>query len=265
MHTAATSAPIDTANLGGGTAKFRVIASDGFNTASVDSPAFAMANKPPVPIITLPTDGIHAHYGQVINFSGEAGDPKDGLVADNGLTWSSASGVLGTGSLLTEDTLPPGTNVITLTATNSSGLSASTHVTVHIDDYIDPDGPTLQVKPGSITWSIGAEVTTPQTTTLTVSNFGTGSLTWNVSSDSAWLTVSKTSGSQNESLVATGNPSGLNNGQTRSGNLIFTTVSNGYTQTVTVPVSLIKGDIFQSPYTGPQPPLRYLYLPLVVK
>ena len=98
---------------------------------------------------------------------------------------------------------------------------------------------------------------------MTVTNFGTGSLTWQASSDSAWLTLSATSGSQDDSLVATGDPTGMHDGETRSGNVIFTSTSNGTTQTLTVPVSLIKGNVFQSPYIGPLPKL--VYLPLIMK
>ena len=265
LHTITPTAPIDTATLGGGTGKFRIVASDGFNTGQVDSAAFAVANKPPVPIITLPTNDIHAHYGQVINFSGYAVDAQDGVVADANLVWSSAAGPIGTGPLLTQSLLPPGADVITLTATNSNGLSASVHVIVNVDDNIQPDGPTLQVAPGSIVWSIGSGVTTPQTQTLTVSNFGTGSLTWQVSSDAAWLTVSKSSGNEGDTLVATGDPTGMKDGQTRSSDLAFTTTSNGVLQTLHVTVTLMRGNVYQSPYTGAQPPLKIVYLPMVLR
>ncbi|HZY44368.1 MAG TPA: hypothetical protein VFF70_06405, partial [Anaerolineae bacterium] len=135
----------------------------------------------------------------------------------------------------------------------------------YVDDNIDPDGPTMDVSPGWITWNINSSVTAPQTRTLTVSNFGTDSLTWHVSSDSGWLTVSKATGNDGETLIATGNPAGLKNGETWIGHLIFTTNSNGITQTVPLPVSLIKGDLYQSPYLGPMPPLKFVYLPIVLR
>jgi hypothetical protein len=201
----------------------------------------------------------------VINFSGYAVDAQDGVIANANLVWSSAAGPLGAGPLLTQNLLPPGADVITLTATNSHNLSASAHVIVYVDDNIQPDGPTLQIAPGSIVWSIGSGVTSPQTQTLTASNLGTGSLTWQVSSDAAWLTVSKSSGNQGETLVATGDPSGLKDGQTRSGDLAFTTTSNGVLQTLHVTVTLIRGNVYQSPYTGPQPALKIVYLPIVLR
>jgi hypothetical protein len=166
---------------------------------------------------------------------------------------------------MTQSLLPPGMDVITLTATNAEGVPASATVTVYVDDNIDPDGPTMEVSPGSITWHINSGVTAPQTQTLSVSNFGTGSLSWQVSSDAAWLTASKTSGNDGDTLVATGDPAGLSNGDTRSGDLTFTTTSNGYTQTVQVPVSLIKGNVYQSTYTGPMPPLKFVYLPIALR
>ena len=48
-----------------------------------------------------------------------------------------------------------------------------------------------------------------------------------------------------------------------SATLTFTTASGGFTQTVQIPVSLIKGDIYQATYTGPQPPPLLQFLPLI--
>lgn len=249
MNMTAQSQAVDTSKLGGGTGIFRVVASDGANTASADSAAFTMSNKPPVVAITLPVTDIHALYGQVINFSGQALDAQDGTIPDSGLTWSSAAGTLGTGHLLTESLLPPGVNVITLTAKNSAGLSAKANVTVTIDDAPEPDGPSMQVTPGVVSWAINAGVTTKQTQTLTVTNYGTGSLAWTVSSDSPWLTVSATSGGDGTSITVTGDPTGMADGATRIGNLIFNSSSSGTPQVLKVAVSLTKGDIYLGPTT----------------
>ena len=181
------------------------------------------------------------------------------------MVWTSTAGILGSGPHLSDSLLPPGANLITLTAMNSANIAASTTVTVNVDDDVDPDGPMLQVSPGSITWHVGNGVTTPQTTTLTTSNFGTGSLTWQVSSDATWLTVSKITGPDGAALVATGNPAGQKDGETRSGQLTFTWVTTGVTQTWQLPLELIKGNPFQSPYLGPQPPLRLVFLPLILR
>ncbi len=265
MNMTGQSQPVDTSRLGGGTGKFRVVASDGANTAFADSASFTMADKPPVVAITLPSSNIQTRYGQVVNFSGEALDAQDGTLADASLTWSSAAGALGTGHLLSKNLLPPGANVITLTAKNSVGLSASASVTVTVEDAPEPDGPSLQVTPGAVNWSINDGVVAKQTQTLTITNFGTGALTWQVTSDSPWLKVSAASGKDGDSITATGDPNVMASGEIRSGNLIFTSSSSGALQTLKVPVTLIRGDLYQNAYLGSAsiyPPLL-IFLPFV--
>jgi hypothetical protein len=104
--------------------------------------------KPPVVAISLPAATIHVHYGQVVNFSGEATNLHDGTLADAKLTWTNGATTQGTGHLLTQDLLPMGDNAITLTATNSLGLHGSAVVHVIVDDNVEPDGPMMQVTPG---------------------------------------------------------------------------------------------------------------------
>ncbi len=98
---------IDTALLGGsGTARLRVIASDGVHTAYADSAAFTMGSKPPEPYILNPESGLIVQYGQLVNFSGMALDAQDGTVADFGLQWTNAGGdVLGEGPDYASDEL----------------------------------------------------------------------------------------------------------------------------------------------------------------
>lgn len=65
-----------------------------------------------------------------IELSGAAVDLQDGIVADAGLVWSSnISGKLGIGGDLVLK-LPAGVHTITLTATDSAGLSSSGSVVV---------------------------------------------------------------------------------------------------------------------------------------
>ena len=51
------------------------------------------------------------------------------------------------------DNLLVGTHTITLTATNSVGLSASTSITVVVDDDLDLLDPTLTVGPTQLGWT----------------------------------------------------------------------------------------------------------------
>src|ERR1700737_1192128 len=114
-----------------------------------------MANKPPNPRILTPDDGLHIRYGQLINLSGEAPDRQEG-VADDQLVWSNDKGELGKGALLSTTTLPVGKNQIQLTATNRDGLSASTTITVFIDDDLNLPGPTLSAGPPQVGWHVAS-------------------------------------------------------------------------------------------------------------
>ncbi len=271
MHTANSSEAIDTTILGGGQAIFQVIASNGANTGSANSPIYTMPNKKPTPIINLPANAIHIHFGQLVNFSGSARDAQDDQVNGGGLTWTDAATVLGTGGQISVTSFTPGVHTVILTAKNSANLTASASVTVTVDDNVEPDGPMLQTDPGTISWSINSNVSAIQSRSVIVSNFGTGALAWQVASNATWLKVSISSGSQGDSLTVTGDPSGMVNGQTLQGILTFTTSSGPTPQTVKVPVTLQKGNLYQSPNFGPQPKSgppggsNDLYLPTVSK
>ena len=117
---------------GGAHAKLAVIATDGINTTEMESPEFSIAPKPPdVFIAGLPPDGVP--NGREVVLEGFAEDLQDGDIPDAKLQWTSnISGVLGTGEELVVRNLRPGTHVITLTATNSLGLTATDSATLTI-------------------------------------------------------------------------------------------------------------------------------------
>jgi hypothetical protein len=263
------SIEVDTSQLpGSANGVFRVIAYDGFNNGFADSPAFEMAAKPPQPIILLPGDPTQVHWGQLINFSGMALDPLDGTVAGSGLVWKDDQGViLGTGALLSLDNLPVGTNVITLEATNSDGQSASTTVTVIVDDDLTLPGPTLGVGPLQVSWQVNAGSTSQVMAEISIGNAGSGSLDWTASENAPWLTLSATNGSiaageDADTLTLTANPSGLEDGQSYSTLLTITKPAAGETpeQTVTLPVTISVGDVWM------QPTLDYeLFLPIIIQ
>jgi hypothetical protein len=255
MGATGASTQLDTSVLGGsGTAILRVVASDGANTAEASSVPFTMANKPPQPYILTPGDATHIHYGQLVNFSGMAFDVQDGTVGAGGLVWKNAAGTsLGTGPLISLDSLPVGDNVITLSATNSVGQLASASVTVIVDDDLNLPGPTLTAGPGQVGWQVGAETTAAQTAQVSIGNAGSGALDWTATSDQPWLTLSAASGSiadggDPSTLTLTASPSGLAPNQTYSAKLTLTKAadSNSPAQTVMVPVSLSIGDVWNN-------------------
>jgi hypothetical protein len=260
MNVTGSSTQIDTSLLGGGTAFIRVIATDGFNTAHADSASFTMANKPPVPIIDTPGTGLHIHYGQLVNFSGEALDYQDGSVNSANLSWSDQHGALATGAYWSSDNLLVGTHTITLTATNSVGLSASTSITVIVDDDLNLLDPTLTVGPTQLGWTFPTNAAAPQTATLTIANAGSGSIDWSASSDVPWLTLDAVTGTAPSTIVVTANPSGIPNGTGLSGHVIVS--ANSLTQTTIIPAGLVVGSLFDKPIDST--PYK-VFLPLIRK
>jgi Viral BACON domain/Metallo-peptidase family M12B Reprolysin-like len=255
------STQIDTTKLGGGPAFFRVVANDGFNTVQANSPIFTMANKRPQPFIDTPGNGLHIHYGQVVNFSGEALDAQDGGVTGAGLVWTYQKGSLGTGTgaLQTVADLPVGTNTITLTATNSKGLSAATSITITVDDDLSLLNSTLTAGPTQFGWTFPAGSTTTQTATLSIGNAGAGTLNWTASSDAAWLTLSASSGTAPSSIVVTAHPNGIPAGTDLLGNI---RVSASGQPTITIPATIVVGSMMDK---GINYLAHYIYLPLIRK
>jgi YVTN family beta-propeller protein len=259
LGVSATSAQIETARLPGGNAQLRVMASDGVKNASADSAVFTLANKPPAPRILTPEDGSSIHAGGLLNLEGNALDPLDGVVADTGLAWSAGSRALGTGSRLSLTDLPVGADVITLTATNSLGLSAATTVTVNVMANIIPPGPTLTAGPARLDWHVAVGETQPQTATLDVGNSGAGVLHYAAQSSAPWLTLSTASGIAPATLTVSAAPTDIAASMIRRATVTLTS-TDAPGQTITIPVSLAAGDIFtvaaaqDSEVTPPPPP-----------
>ena len=111
-------------------AKFRVIATDGFNTSQADSPAFTTVNNtPPVATITSPGPGSVLAPGTPVSLTGEGSDAHDGVLTGDHLVWKEGATVLGTGETLSVD-LAPGVHTISLTAVNSVGATGDATVKV---------------------------------------------------------------------------------------------------------------------------------------
>ncbi len=127
---------------GGTNARIRVIASDGINTSQDESDGtFTVTSKAPIASIVSPVDGIEVVSGSSVAFSGIASDPEDGQLGGSSLTWSSSlSGALGTGELLFLNTLPDGTQTITLTAMDSDAMVSTDSITITILTDTDGDG-----------------------------------------------------------------------------------------------------------------------------
>jgi glucose/arabinose dehydrogenase len=124
----------------------RLSVSDGVNT-SFAAPIQITVGRPPAPKITAPLDGGAFQAGQPIDLAGSATDPRDGTLSGASLTWTvvfhhethqhPGPGPFtgGSASFTTpssgHDFTGNTSYEIVLTATNASGISASTSVFVY--------------------------------------------------------------------------------------------------------------------------------------
>lgn len=244
------SLEIEADSLGGGLGIFRISASDGVHITRASSPVYVVAAKPPRPQILSPGDGAVFQWGQSIHLSGAAYDLQDGMVEDANLLWRLGDTLvlLGTGPALTLDPgdLPLGTSEIRLIATNGSGLTAARSISITVHDELEFPGPTLEVGPSLLSWYVEPGSTTPKSGALTVSNLGTGALTWEAGSDARWLALSATGGEAPGAFTVTANPSGLAHGESWSASITVVgyDAAEQLVGTVQIPVSLNAGGVW---------------------
>jgi hypothetical protein len=122
------------AMAGSSDVRFRVVASDGVNSGFDETTAaITIPNHAPEPIITNPPDLSDHLPGDLIVFHGSASDMEDGTLPDSAMNWDdNVQGGLGIGPSVPINDLAPGKHTITLTATDSYGISSSTSVTINV-------------------------------------------------------------------------------------------------------------------------------------
>ena len=177
----------------------RVIASDGFDSSDpAYSSIFQIANHAPVVTINAPMNGGLYIGNQQVFLTASVDDLQDGPLDGASVQWSSSiDGTLGSGDtvVLQADELSEGIHVITVTATDSLGLTNSASLTIYVLSQSPPvlaiqstDNQVLLSWPASVTnylletstslmpasWStvtnlpVAADIT--QTVTLNLSN-----------------------------------------------------------------------------------------------
>ncbi len=116
---------------GGPQARIRVTATDGVRSASAESVAFRVPYKAPEVYIDDTPATLVA--GKDLPLNGEAFDVQDDIIPDSKLLWrSSLSGILGSGAQIVARNLVPGRHEITLSATNSVGLTTVDTVIINV-------------------------------------------------------------------------------------------------------------------------------------
>lgn len=90
-------------------------------------------NEAPSASISGPEDEANFDDGTSVTFTGSADDPEDGALTGSSLVWESdVDGEIGTGESVSTSGLSVGHHIVTLTATDSEGASATQQIGVRV-------------------------------------------------------------------------------------------------------------------------------------
>ncbi|MBF0205051.1 MAG: hypothetical protein HQK67_12280, partial [Desulfamplus sp.] len=89
-----------------------------------------VGNASPKAEITFPADGTAFKFKEVITFKGIGLDYEDGTLPASSLIWTSSDEFLGEGNSFSVNNLPTGTHTITLTVTDSEGITAADQIII---------------------------------------------------------------------------------------------------------------------------------------
>ncbi|NJN19567.1 MAG: BACON domain-containing protein, partial [Oscillochloris sp.] len=117
-----------------------------------------------------------------------------------------------------------------------------------------------------ISWNTEAGSSDLLSAALNISNGGGGIFKWTAASDSAWLSVSATAGSDAQTIMVSADPSGQPANSSTSGTITLQALDGAdqVIQTVTVPVTIHVGN----PGYGEAPGvriIRFVYLPYLAR
>jgi hypothetical protein len=114
---------------------FRVVATDGVNSAAAVAPAAVrVEDRPPLVAILGAERPQEYPTGRDLVFVGSAIDREEGLVADERLVWRLDGDEVGRGPRLTLPAMPAGYHDLTLEATDAAGLSGRAALSFEVAD-----------------------------------------------------------------------------------------------------------------------------------
>lgn len=119
--------------LSTGTHTITLTATDSQGETVSETIAVTVINSAPSITINTPPDGSIYEIGTAVTLSATVIDEEDGVLGGASLVWSSSlDGALGTGTSVANVILSKGSHVITLSATDSEGITATSSITIHI-------------------------------------------------------------------------------------------------------------------------------------
>ncbi|HXX73501.1 MAG TPA: BACON domain-containing carbohydrate-binding protein [Nitrospiraceae bacterium] len=143
--------------------------------------------------------------------------------------------------------LATGTYAATVKITTATGGHIAVPVTLTVTAASLP--PAISASPASLSFTAQQGSGNPVTQTLSISNTGSGTLSWNASDSAAWLTLSPASGTGNGTVAVSATPGTLAAGSYSS----TVTLSATGAAPVTVPVSLTVTAAAVPPSIGASP------------
>jgi hypothetical protein len=237
---------VDTDALGGGSGLMRVEANDGAQSGHAESAAFAVPAKKPSVRIALPSGETQIQWGQLVNFVGQAEDPQMQALPDAAFVWSNPYRTLGSGRTIGVTDLEVGSYPVTLTVKNAANLTDVAQVPIVVGDRVSYPGPRLSATPSPISWTVARGAGT-QNETLKVANVGgAGSLPFTATASPGWLQVNggpSAISTAPVSLAVSADPSGLPASAASVGQIVLTHTGDP-TDTLTIPVTVVKGNAF---------------------
>jgi hypothetical protein len=217
---------LNTDLLPGGTGMVRVLVSDGLLSGQATSGTFTLPKHAPSVQIVMPSENQVFFPTQQIDLQGSAYDLEDGTLGDASFQWSSSiDGDLGTGASLGTSELTTGEHIITLTVTDSDGMTSQAQRTITIAPEDTPETVELEASPFLVGLVLGlGEPVEPYTVTLRSS--GDTEIDWTANEDIPWLSLSVISGTTPSDLVLTIDPGLLHIGS-NTGKIIIMTSGPG--------------------------------------
>jgi YbbR domain-containing protein len=174
------------------------------------------------------------------------GDQERSWTASDSASWLTVSP--NSGSISTErDQISVGVTLSNLAAgnyssqviinvVNAKGIVRKTALPVSLTVLPAPSVPNFSVSPASLTFSGTAGGTSPAGKTFTISNTGTGTLSWTASDNTPWLALSPASGTNTGTVNASVNLTGLAAGTYNTA--ITVTAPGAVTKTVSVALTV---------------------------